>query len=156
MSQPTTSQTSATHASPEDVPRVVVNVLSGCPHCTRARALLRRRGIEHEVVSGDGQPDFRRKLAAATGGSTVPQIVIDGQPVGGADDLARLDRAGVLEALVTGGTLPVIRARKRWWRRAGARWRAEALDATGVVARADGGDEAAARAALGACLPTRA
>lgn len=129
---------------------VVVHTLSGCIHCFRALSLLRRRGIEHEIVRGDGIPGFRAELQALTGGATVPQIVLDGRAIGGADQLARLDRTGVLEVLVEGGSLPVIRARRRRWPRRGP-WLAEAFDADGErVGRAIGADERSARAQLSA------
>jgi glutaredoxin 3 len=134
--------------STQTVP-ITVYVLGGCPHCTRATSLLDRRGIQHEIVSGNGIPGFRRRLQQLTGGSTVPQIVIDGRPIGGADRLARLDRRGVLAALVVGDPLPVTRVRKRRLRRAAACWVAEAFDATGRrVGRAAGRDEESARNAL--------
>jgi glutaredoxin 3 len=138
--------------STQTVP-ITVYVLGGCPHCTRATSLLDRRGIQHEIVSGDGIPGFRRRLKELTGGSTVPQIVVDGRPIGGADRLAFLDRRGVLAALVVGDPLPVTRVRKLRLRRAASRWVAEAFDATGRrVGRAAGRDEEAARATLARAL----
>ncbi len=134
---------------PRQTVAITVYVLGGCPHCTRATSLLDRRGIRHETVSGDGIPGFRRQLQELTGGSTVPQIVVDGRPIGGADRLARLDRRGVLAALAYGDPLPVTRVRKRRLRRAASRWVAEAFDATGRRGgRATGRDEASARDAL--------
>jgi len=128
---------------------ITVYVLGGCPHCTRATSLLDRRGIKHETVSGDGIPGFRRRMQELTGGSTVPQIVVDGRPIGGADRLARLDRRGVLAALAYGEPLPVTGVRKRRLRRAASCWVAEAFDATGRrVGRAGGRDEESARDAL--------
>jgi len=128
---------------------ITVYVLSGCPHCARATSLLGRRGMTHETVSGDGIPGFRRRLQELTGGSTVPQVVVDGRPIGGADRLARLDRRGVLAALAVGDPLPAIRVRKRRLRRAASCWVAEAFDATGRrVGRAAGRDETSARDGL--------
>ncbi len=120
---------------------VTVHVLSGCPHCTRALALLQRRGIAHDIVNGDGVHGFREQMQARTGGWTVPQVVIGGRAIGGADRLARLDRLGVLAALVAGDKLPVMRVRRRRLARASARWIAELYDAAGQrVARGTGGD----------------
>jgi len=67
--------------------------LPGCAACGVARRLLRRRGISFEEVRGEGIPDFRRVLLRHTGGATVPQVMIDGRPIGGADSLIALDRA---------------------------------------------------------------
>lgn len=128
---------------------VTVYVLAGCPHCTRATALLDRRGIEHEIVSGDGVRGFRRRLYDFTGGATVPQVVVDGRPIGGADRLVRLDRRGVLAALTGREPLPVIRVRRRRLRGARSRWVAEAFDATGRrVAGVAGPQADAARGSL--------
>jgi glutaredoxin 3 len=66
----------------------------------RAKALLDSRGIEYEEVNVDRIPGFREKLVEMTGRMTIPQIIIDGEPVGGYDDIAALDRAGELLPLV--------------------------------------------------------
>jgi glutaredoxin 3 len=68
-----------------------------CGYCVRAKALLESRGIEYEEISLDGDPAFRRKLFDLTGGWTVPQILIDGRPIGGYTELWRLDREGRLD-----------------------------------------------------------
>ena len=67
-----------------------------CGYCVRAKALLDARGIEYEEVSLDDDPAFRQKLFHLTGGWTVPQIVVDGSPLGGYTELWRLDRDGRL------------------------------------------------------------
>jgi glutaredoxin 3 len=68
-----------------------------CGYCVRAKALLESRGIEYEEVSLDEDPAFRQKLFDLTGGWTVPQILIDGRPIGGYTELWRLDRDGRLD-----------------------------------------------------------
>jgi glutaredoxin 3 len=70
-----------------------------CGHCIRAKTLLEARGIEFEEISLDEDPGFRRRLLDLTGGWTVPQILIDGRPVGGYTELWQLDRSGELERL---------------------------------------------------------
>jgi glutaredoxin 3 len=67
-----------------------------CAYCVRAKALLDSRGYEYEEVSLDDDPAFRQKLFELTGGWTVPQILIDGTPIGGYTELWRLDRDGRL------------------------------------------------------------
>ncbi len=69
-----------------------------CGYCVRAKALLDARGIPYEEIRVDDDPAFRQKLMDLTGGWTVPQIVIDGRPIGGYVELWRLDRDGRLEA----------------------------------------------------------
>jgi glutaredoxin 3 len=70
-----------------------------CGYCVRAKALLEARGIEFEEISLDDDPGFRRRLLDLTGSWTVPQILIDGRPVGGYTELWQLDRSGELERL---------------------------------------------------------
>jgi glutaredoxin 3 len=75
---------------------VVVYVTPLCPYCARARWLLGRRGIAHEVVDVSGNAEARRWLAANTGQTTVPQIFIKGRSIGGFTELAQLDARGEL------------------------------------------------------------
>jgi glutaredoxin 3 len=72
-----------------------------CPYCTAARALLEDKGVEFTNIDVTGRPDERRRLAERSGGSTtVPQIFIDGEPIGGYDELAALEREGRLDAIL--------------------------------------------------------
>ncbi|BAO83457.1 MAG: glutaredoxin 3 [Betaproteobacteria bacterium] len=73
-----------------------------CPFCHRAKALLRARGVQawDEIVV-DGRPDLRAAMTERAGRSSVPQIFIDGQHIGGCDDLHALDARG--------GLLPLLR-----------------------------------------------
>lgn len=96
--------------------------LPWCPHCARATALLKRRGLAFQEVDGSETPDFRARLGKLTGGFTVPQIVIDGTPIGGADRLASLDRTGVLAAIADHEPFPIARERRRSSLRLLARW----------------------------------
>jgi glutaredoxin 3 len=77
--------------------RILVYSTRWCGYCVRAKALLESRGIEYEEISLDSDPAFRRRLFDLTGGWTVPQILIDGRPIGGYTELWRLDREGRLE-----------------------------------------------------------
>lgn len=72
-----------------------------CPYCTRAKSLLASKGAAFEEIDISlGGPKRLEMLERASGGSTVPQIFIDGRHVGGSDDLAALDRAGKLDPLL--------------------------------------------------------
>jgi len=73
-----------------------------CPFCMRAKALLDARGIAYEEINVDRIPGFREQLVEMTGRMTIPQIIIDGEPVGGYDDIAALDRNGELLPRVQG------------------------------------------------------
>ena len=79
--------------------RIQVFTTGWCGYCERAKALLRKRGLEYEEIRVDEQPGFRARLQQETGGWTVPQIVIDGRPIGGYTELYHLDRSGDLERL---------------------------------------------------------
>ena len=68
-----------------------------CGYCVRAKALLDARGLEYEEISLDDDPAFRQHLLDLTGSWTVPQILIDGRPIGGYTELWQLDRTGNLE-----------------------------------------------------------
>ena len=70
-----------------------------CGYCVRAKALLEQRGLDFEEIRVDDDPGFRDKLEELTGGWTVPQIVIDGKPIGGFSELWQLDRSGDLERI---------------------------------------------------------
>ena len=70
-----------------------------CGYCVRAKTLLQSRGLEFEEIFLDDDPAFRQRLLELTGSWTVPQILIDGRPVGGYTELWQLDRSGELERL---------------------------------------------------------
>jgi glutaredoxin 3 len=61
-----------------------------CGYCVRAKALLDERGLEYEEIDLDDDPAFRQTLHDLTGGWTVPQILIDGEVIGGYAELRRL------------------------------------------------------------------
>lgn len=72
-----------------------------CPYCQRAKALLRARGVtEWEEICIDGKPAERAAMAQLVGRTSVPQIFIDGQHIGGCDDLHALDARGGLQPLL--------------------------------------------------------
>lgn len=81
------------------MPTITVYTTRWCGYCVRAKALLDSRGLVYEEVNLDDDPHFRRRLNELTGGWTVPQILIDGEPIGGYTELWRLDKSGALDAL---------------------------------------------------------
>ena len=78
--------------------RIEIYTTRWCGYCVRAKALLDGKEIAYEEITLDDDPAFRRKLEELTGGWTVPQIVIDGTPIGGYTELWRLDKSGQLDA----------------------------------------------------------
>jgi glutaredoxin 3 len=72
-----------------------------CPYCVMAEKLLQKKGVAQlEKILIDVDPAQRETMMARTGRRTVPQIYIGDHHVGGYDDLAALDRAGKLDALL--------------------------------------------------------
>jgi glutaredoxin 3 len=70
-----------------------------CPYCARARSLLQRKGVTFIEVDVDAEPARRDEMVKRAGGRyTVPQIFIDGEHIGGSDDLTALESAGKLDA----------------------------------------------------------
>lgn len=82
------ADTMLAYIAPEGEKPLDASILSrpGCPHCTRAKALLQEAGIEYEelVLNRDFSD---RSLRALTGASTFPQVFINGEHIGGADAL---------------------------------------------------------------------
>jgi glutaredoxin 3 len=73
-----------------------------CPYCIRAEMLLKAKGISDiEKIRVDLDPRQRDEMVRKTGRRTVPQIYIGDTHVGGYDDLAVLDQAGKLDALLS-------------------------------------------------------
>ena len=73
----------------------------GCPYCVRAKALLDAKGVaytEYDITMGG--PKRAEMLERAPGATTVPQIFVNDQGLGGCDDVYALDRAGKLDPLL--------------------------------------------------------
>jgi glutaredoxin 3 len=78
---------------------VTVYTTEPCAYCRNAKTLLERRGIAFEEVNLAKDPDGRVELSRRTGMMTFPQIVIDGETLGGLDELQVADRQGFLASL---------------------------------------------------------
>ncbi len=79
--------------------RVTVYTTEPCGFCRTAKALLAARNIPYDEINLAKDPSGRAKLAELTGMMTFPQVVIDGESIGGYTELARADREGKLAAL---------------------------------------------------------
>jgi GrxC family glutaredoxin len=71
-----------------------------CPYSQRALALLDAKGVSYTGIDVTEDPVREQEMIARARSHTVPQIFIDDQPIGGFDDLAALDAAGELDALL--------------------------------------------------------
>lgn len=82
-------------------PTVVMYTTPTCPYCHAAKALLDDKGVAYEEINVARNPARRREMAEKSNGRrTVPQVFIDQHHIGGFDDLARLEGAGQLDALL--------------------------------------------------------
>ncbi|MCF8496297.1 MAG: glutaredoxin 3 [Alphaproteobacteria bacterium] len=80
------------------MPQVEIYTADYCPYCTKAKNLLTLKGIAFTEIDVTGDDAARAALVEKSGGRrTVPQIFIDGKPVGGCDDLYALNEAGGLK-----------------------------------------------------------
>jgi glutaredoxin 3 len=84
--------------------RVEIYTKFMCPYCARAKKLLEAKGVDYEEIEiSMGGQKREEMIQRSNGRTTVPQIFIDGRHVGGSDDLAELERAGRLDALLEAG-----------------------------------------------------
>ncbi len=83
------------------MPKIEVFTKVFCPYCSRAKALLDSKGADYQEIDLTmDRAGFDAMVARAGGSRTVPQIFIDGQHIGGSDDLAALDARGGLDPLL--------------------------------------------------------
>ena len=81
--------------------KVEIYTTPTCPYCMAAKALLRKKGVAFEETDVSRDPELRQAMSQRAGGRrSVPQIFIDGQSVGGSDDIHALDAQGKLDGLL--------------------------------------------------------
>lgn len=68
-----------------------------CSYCYAAKNLLTKRGVAFEETELSGNFKAEQEMRDLTGGTTVPQILINGTPIGGFTELVELDTAGQLK-----------------------------------------------------------
>jgi glutaredoxin 3 len=83
--------------------RVEVYTTPYCGYCRQAKRLLAERGIPFEEIDLGEDDDLRAQIIERSGQRTVPQIFIDGRPIGGYEELAALDCAGRLDPILARG-----------------------------------------------------
>lgn len=80
---------------------VEIYTIPTCPYCHAAKALLKRKGVAYQETDVSRDPQLRAAMTKrAAGRRTVPQIFINGQGIGGSDDLHALDHQGKLDGLL--------------------------------------------------------
>jgi glutaredoxin 3 len=87
--------------------RIIVYSTPFCGFCSAAKRLLTAKGAQFTEIDVMMDAERRQEMMQKSGRRTVPQIFIDGRPIGGYDDLCALDANGELDALLRGpGTTP--------------------------------------------------
>ena len=71
-----------------------------CGYCARAKGLLDDKGAAYEEVDVMMDEKKRAEMRERAKRTTVPQIFINGQHIGGSDELAALERAGKLDPML--------------------------------------------------------
>lgn len=80
---------------------VTIYTKDTCPYCDAALDLLRKKNTAFEQIKVDGDPAAQKAMSArANGRTSVPQIFIAGEHVGGCDDFYALDSQGRLDAML--------------------------------------------------------
>ncbi|MDE8601700.1 glutaredoxin 3 [Marinomonas sp. RSW2] len=72
-----------------------------CPFCTRAKQLLSSKNIAYNEICVDGNNKLRQEMTQKSGRTSVPQIWIGEQHIGGCDDLYDLERQKKIDGLLT-------------------------------------------------------
>jgi len=83
-------------------PVITIYTKGYCPYCHAAKALLARRGLAFEEIAVDHDRALEKEMIERSGRRTVPQIFINGQHVGGHDDLVAAERSGDLDRQLAG------------------------------------------------------
>lgn len=84
-------------------PEVIMYTQALCGYCSAARKLLKSKGVDFEDIDVTLNAKRRREMKERSGRTTVPQIFIGGQHIGGYDDIAELERQGRLDELLRPG-----------------------------------------------------
>jgi glutaredoxin 3 len=79
---------------------VIMYTTGYCPYCRQAKALLQHKGVSVEEIDVSADDTLREKMMRESGRRTVPQIFINGSPIGGFDELRALDEEGKLDSLL--------------------------------------------------------
>ncbi len=79
---------------------VVIYTTSYCPYCTGAKSLMRAKNVSFEEIDVTRDSAKRAEMERRSQRWTVPQIFIDGTPIGGYDDARQLDATGELDRLL--------------------------------------------------------
>ncbi len=89
------------------MPDIEIYFKSWCPYSRRALALLQSKGVDYNAIDLTNDAyELEQEMRDRAGRTSVPQIFIDGQHIGGYDDIAALDAVGELDPLLIGEDVP--------------------------------------------------
>ncbi len=80
--------------------KVTIYVTAYCGYCHAAKRLLHGKGVSFEEIRVDSRPDLRAWLAEVSEQRTVPQIFINGQPIGGYSELSAFEKGKQLDSML--------------------------------------------------------
>ena len=82
--------------------RVVLFSTDACTYCVHAKSLLTKRGVAFEEVNLSEHPELQFELSDVTGLDSFPQIIVNGEPLGGLNELRAADKNGALDSWSAG------------------------------------------------------
>lgn len=86
-------------------PKIVIYATQWCPYCVRAKQLFDYKQVSYEVIDVGLEPNRRVEMVQLSNGSqTVPQIFIDGEHIGGCDELYALEHQNLLDSKLNPAT----------------------------------------------------
>jgi len=83
--------------------RVVLFSTDSCTYCEHAKSLLSKRGVAFEEIDLSEHPELQAQLTEITGMESYPQIVVDGEPLGGLNELRAAEKSGVMASWTAAG-----------------------------------------------------
>ncbi|MBD3669632.1 MAG: glutaredoxin 3 [Gammaproteobacteria bacterium] len=81
-------------------PEIDIYTTQFCPFCVRAKMLLDKKGVAYNEIPVDQQPEKRSEMEQRSGGTSVPQIFINGKHIGGCDEMYELEMDEELDKLL--------------------------------------------------------
>lgn len=79
---------------------IIIYTKANCHYCDKAKSLLSNKGLTYREIRVDLEPDQLAEMIKRSQRRTMPQIFINDQPVGGFDDLAKLNQSGQLDEMI--------------------------------------------------------
>ncbi len=82
------------------MPHVIVYTTDYCAFCRHAKALLKSKGVDFEEIDISQDEALQEKVWRSSGRKTVPQIFVDGRPLGGFEEIRDLEASCELDKIL--------------------------------------------------------